>query len=284
MKIFRILILILATTGVAWGQASLAGITINKDLVYKTIGNWNGRLDIYIPEKNPLNPLVMYIHGGGWTHGNKEAEYDKFKVFIENGLAVANVEYRLANQAPAPAAIEDVNCALAYIIQHAKELRIDKRKIILIGGSAGAHLALMLGLPSNSPIYTGGCDISGGKILGIISKYGPTDLPNWGATNKPGGASMEWVGNRAGDSTFLKSLSPIYNITTKIPVLLVHGDKDRTVPVQQSLTLLDQLKKNGNPVDIHIVKNGGHGNFGEIETPIMDKEMIRFVKKHLKLK
>jgi dipeptidyl aminopeptidase/acylaminoacyl peptidase len=149
-----------------------------------------------------------------------------------------------------------------------------------MGGSAGAHLALMVGLQSAAPVFAGDCDRKKINIAGIISKYGPTDLLHWDAVSKPGGAFSAWAGSKQKDTTFLKSLSPINCVFgKKIPVLLIHGDQDHTVPVEQSITLYDKLKKNGNETTIHIVKNGGHGNFGPIETPIMDEKMISFIKR-----
>ncbi|SER50594.1 Prolyl oligopeptidase family protein [Pedobacter rhizosphaerae] len=147
-----------------------------------------------------------------------------------------------------------------------------------MGGSAGAHLALMVGLQSPAPVFTGDCGKKKINIAGIISKYGPTDLLHWDAVSKPGGTFAAWAGIRPQDTTFLKSLSPINYVSEKnIPVLLIHGDQDRTVPVEQSITLYNKLKQNGNETTIHIVKNGGHGNFGPIETAVMDEKMMSFI-------
>ena len=105
-------------------------------------------------------------------------------MFIDNGFTVANVEYRLAKQAPAPAALEDVNCALAYLSNHAKKYQINPARIILIRGSAGGHLALLLGLQSVNPVYDQDCQLHQLKIAGIISKYGATDLMTWKPSQK----------------------------------------------------------------------------------------------------
>lgn len=130
-----------------------AGVLQKLNVVYAINNGWEGKLDYYQQTTKKKIPLVIYIHGGGWVHGNKNAEYDKIKVFIENGYSVANVEYRLANQSAAPAAIEDVNEAINYLLKNAKILNFDVNKVVVMGGSAGAHLALLAGLQSQSKIY-----------------------------------------------------------------------------------------------------------------------------------
>jgi len=280
MKIIYLIVFFCTYWMCSFAQAVSENIRVEKDLVYKEINGWQGKLDFYIAVSKEKKPLIVYIHGGGWIHGKKEAEYDKFSVFLKNGFGVANIEYRLAGQAPAPAAIEDVYCALQYLVSHADQFGIDKKKIIIMGGSAGAHLALMLGLQSPAPVFTGNCSKEKISIAGIISKYGPTDLLHWDSVSKPGGIFAAWAGSRQQDTTFLKSLSPInYVYSKKIPVLFIHGDKDKTVPVEQSIALYDKLKKNGNAVELYIVKDGGHGNFGNVQTPLMDEKMIAFVVK-----
>jgi len=257
----------------------IAKIDEKLNLIYAITNGWEGKLDYYQPKSNTKLPLVIYIHGGGWTHGNKEAEYDKFKVFLANGYAVANIEYRLANQAAAPAAIVDVNMAINYLIKNAKDLNFDKSKVVVMGGSAGAHLALLAGLQSQNKIYKS----KKFKVAAIISKYGPTDLLTWKPATAPGSASATWLANRKNDTVFVKTLSPVnYVSNNKIPVLFIHGDQDKTVPVEQSMTLFELLKKQGSPTEIYIVKGGKHGNFGDVETPKMDSVMIGFLSKFLK--
>ncbi|HTN39079.1 MAG TPA: alpha/beta hydrolase [Arachidicoccus sp.] len=223
---------------------------------------------------------VFYIHGGGWTHGKKEDEYEKVKVFIEAGFTVANVEYRLAGQAPAPAADEDVHCALVYLLNRAKQYNINPEKVILIGASAGGHLALLLGLRSVNPLFDGGCKYPNLIIAGIISKYGPTDLMTWKPARQVGSSSSTWLGARLMDTAFIKTLSPVNYVSPKIrqiPVLFVHGKKDMTVPIRQAEVLYQKLKANGNKTKLFIAENGKHGNFSPADNVQMNKVMIDFI-------
>ena len=253
------------------------------DIVYTSKNNWEGRLDLYLPKLKSRNALLIYVHGGGWTHGKKEAEYEKFKVFIENGFAVANVEYRLAYQAPAPAAVEDVHCAIMYLLNNAKNFRIDPEKIILMGGSAGAHLALMAGLQSSNPVFTGDCGSGSFRVAAIISKYGPTDLLTWRPATAKESASSSWLGKHRTDTAFIKSMSPVnYVPGRKIPVLFIHGDQDKTVPINQSRVLYEKLKQYGYPTELYEIKDGKHGNFGDKETRKMNVKMLEFLSKHVR--
>lgn len=234
-----------------------------------------------MPSHKNHSTLVFYIHGEGWTHGNEEDEYEKIKVFIDNGFTVANVEYRLAKQAPALAVLEDVNCALAYLSNQAKKYQINPARIILIRGSAGGHLALLLGLQSVNPVYDQDCQLHQLKIAGIISKYGATDLMTWKPARRAGSASSTWLGDRITDTAFIQSLSPTSYVSPRIrqiPILFIHGKKDKTVPIEQAEVLYQKLKGNGNKTKLYIVDNGGHGNFAPLDNTRMNAVMIDFIR------
>jgi acetyl esterase/lipase len=127
------------------------------NVTYVKVKEWEGKLDLYLPPltKSPSG-IVINIHGGGWKNGVKESQTG-FSAFFKAGFAVANISYRLTGQATAPAAIEDVRCALIYVIQNAKSLNIDVNKIVMMGGSAGGHLALMAGLLGNDKRFDNNC-------------------------------------------------------------------------------------------------------------------------------
>src|SRR5215467_417723 len=106
-------------------------------------------LDILQPQAPALTtrPGVIVIHGGGWVAGDKERMVENFCIpYIEKGFVVANVEYRLASVAVAPAAVDDVLKAAAWFHDHAADYKVDEKKIIVTGGSAGGHLALLVGM------------------------------------------------------------------------------------------------------------------------------------------
>jgi len=253
------------------------GYTAQIDVVYAKGKNWEGREDIYFNTKAAKpTPVVINIHGGGWNHGTKESQTG-FNSFFKLGFAVANVEYRLTPQATAPAAIEDVRCAMLYLVQHAKELNIDPHKIVVMGGSAGGHLALMAGLLQQDHKFDTNCPgVNDFTIAAIIDKYGPTDLTTPAAVK--GKSVTNWLGKYADNTKFAESVSPIYYVKkTSPPVFIVHGDADPTVPYQQSVALHDKLVKEGVKTVFMTIPGGVHGKFPADENRKLSKAITEFL-------
>ncbi|HEX9826168.1 MAG TPA: alpha/beta hydrolase [Flavobacteriaceae bacterium] len=245
------------------------------DVVYTQVNGWDGRMDLYTNPKSEIpTPVVINIHGGGWNHGVKESQ-SGYGSFFKNGYAVANVEYRLVGVAPAPAAIEDVRCALIYLYTHAKELNIDTNKIVIMGGSSGGHLALMAGLLANDKKFDTNCKYDGDiKVAAIIDKYGVTDLvplSKWKS-------AKNWLGKGFDNQKFTESVSPLYYVTKNSPpVYIVHGDADPIVPYDQSVSLYEKLKSNGVKSKFLTIEGGNHGKFTKEEKSDMSKDMWSFL-------
>lgn len=245
------------------------------DVVYTSFDNWNGRMDLYTNLfSEQAIPILINIHGGGWNHGVKESQ-TSFTSFFKNGYAVANVEYRLVDVAPAPAAIEDVRCALIYIYTHAKELNIDTNKIVIMGGSAGGHLALMAGLLGNDNRFDSNCKYDGEiKVAAIIDKYGPSDL-----TSLVQGSSVKkWLGDAYDISKFIESVSPYYYVSENSPpIIIVHGNADPIVPYEQSLMLYERLKAFNIKTEMITIKDGQHGQFSKEENTFLNERIWDFL-------
>ena len=241
---------------------------------------WEGKVDLYLPpKKNKPTPVVINIHGGGWNHGKKE-EQTGFSTFFKAGFAVANMEYRLTGQATAPAAIEDTRCVLIYLIKNAAALNIDVNKIIIMGGSAGGHLALMGGLLGNDHRFDTNCPgVENIKVAAIIDKYGITDVWDWGyGKNITSKSATNWLGSKAKDEAFAKSVSPISYITKNSPpVFIVHGDADPTVPYQQSVDLHKKLLEAGVKTEFITVAGGLHGKFDKEKNSEINKAILKFI-------
>ncbi|NRD21013.1 alpha/beta hydrolase [Winogradskyella eckloniae] len=246
------------------------------DVVYKTVDEWEGRIDLYSNQNaSTPTPILLNIHGGGWNHGEKESQ-SGFGSFFKNGYAVANVEYRLVDVAPAPAAIEDVRCALIYIYNNAKALNIDTNKIVIMGGSAGGHLALMAGLLGNNSIYDANCTYKGElKVAAIINKYGVTDL----VPLKTWKSAKRWLGAQYLNTEFTQSVSPLYYVTKDSPpIFIVHGDADPIVPYSQSVKLYDALVKHKVVTEFLSIPNGKHGKFKNEDKKLFKTKMWQFLK------
>ena len=211
------------------------GFTSQLNVVYTKVGDWEGRMDVYLPKSDKPTPVVINIHGGGWNKGVKESQTG-FNTFFKAGFAVANIEYRLTAQATAPAAVEDARCALIYLIKNAKALNIDVNKIVVMGGSAGGHLALMAGMLGNDHRFDNNCKgVENVKVAAIIDKYGITDVWDWGyGPIKTSKSATAWLGHYSKDQKFAASVSPITYVSKSTPpTFIVHGDADPTVPYQQ---------------------------------------------------
>jgi len=256
-----------------------ANYTKQLDVVYTSGKDWQQKLDLYIPNKTEkLAPAIINIHGGGWVGGSKEQQ-GGFNDFFKAGFVVANIEYRMTKEAKAPAAVEDARCALAYLIRNAKSLNIDVNKIVVMGGSAGGHLALMTGLLENDHRFDGNCsDVKNMKVAAIIDKYGITDVWAWAYCCKSHSA-QNWLGDKKADEAFAKTVSPMtYVKKSSPPIYIVHGDADSTVPYEESVMLHKKLVELGVKTDFMTVPNGGHGKFEKEQTRLMNDNIMAFIK------
>jgi acetyl esterase/lipase len=258
-----------------------AGFSSQLNVVYTKVGDWEGKMDIYLPPKEKgSSPVVINIHGGGWNHGVKESQTG-FNSFFKAGFAVANIEYRLTAQATAPAAVEDARCALLYLIKNAATLNIDVNKIVVMGGSSGGHLALMTGLLANDHRFDGNCPgVDSVRVAAIIDKYGITDVWDWAyGKDITSRSAVNWMGSRSKDEGFARSVSPINYVTkNSAPVFIVHGDADPTVPYQQSVKLHEKLKEAGVKTEFMTVPGGPHGKFTKEQNSEVNKRIIDFLR------
>jgi len=247
------------------------------DAIYSTSDVSMNRMDIYYPT-NPKNgpvPVVINVHGGGWNHGEKEAQTG-FSVFFNMGLAVANLEYRMTPQATAPAAVVDMRCALMYLLKHADELNIDVNKVVFQGGSAGGHLALTAAYLQKDKTYDIGCnDYTGDyKIVAVIDKYGPSDVTRFLHYK----SLVNWLGEYAEDTDFMKTISPCHLVNADTPpTYIIHGDADPIVEYEQSEFLVEALTAAGVRHQFTTVPGGGHGGFPTEYNTLMSEEITAFL-------
>lgn len=252
--------------------------TIRSNVTYSTANNVELKLDLYLPRiaAGPV-PLVISFHGGGWVEGSKEGSALWLMRYLQMGFAVANVGYRLGRVSPAPAAVEDTRCALRWLARRAKDLKIDTGKIILTGGSAGGHLALITGmLPSGNPFdracptddsmrWTSGTEPPL-KVAAIINYFGITDIEDMLSGPNAKHYAIEWLGAAANREALARSLSPIQYVRAGGPAIFtVHGDADQLVPYTHSIRLHEALGKAGVPNEMLTVPGGGHGGFPPAE-------------------
>jgi acetyl esterase/lipase len=255
------------------------GFTSQLNVIYTTAPNWEGKMDIYLPPKEKApTPAIINIHGGGWSRGTKDTQ-GGFTPYFKAGFAVANIAYRLTGQATAPAAIEDTRCALIYLIKNAKALNIDVNKIVIMGGSAGGHLALIGGLLANDNRFDTNCfGEKNVKVAAIIDKYGIVDLGDQNYGKFRSGSEVKWLGEKVKDYEFIKSVSPIYQIKKDSPpIFIVHGDADPTVPYKQSIDLKKKLDEMGVKNEFLTIPGGLHGKFTADQNNLMNDNILKFI-------
>ena len=217
---------------------------------------------------------------GGWNHGTKESQTG-FGSYFKAGFSIVNVEYRLVQVATAPAAIEDIRTTLHYIKENAKKMNINPDKIVIEGGSSGAHLALMVGLLENNRIFDTNCSSElGMKVAAIISNYAPSDLPSLLINSTLTNSLTKWLGDKANNSEFVASVSPLtYIKKTSPPVFIVHGNADKIIPYSQSVALQKKLNETGVYNEFITVEGGGHGSFEKEKKTEINLALIDFLRK-----
>lgn len=259
-----------------------AGFTAQLNVTYTQAGDWEGKMDLYLPpQQGKPTPAIINIHGGGWNHGVKESQTG-YNTFFKAGFAVVNIEYRLTGQATAPAAVEDARCALIYLIKNAKILNIDVNKIVVMGGSSGGHLALMTGLLANDHRFDANCPgVENSKVAAIVDKYGITDVWDWAyGPNKTSKSATAWLGAKAKDQSFAASVSPVTYVTKDSPpTFIVHGDADPTVPYQHSVDLHKKMDEMGVMNEFITIPGGLHGKFTKEQNSDLNKKIIQFLVK-----
>lgn len=237
-------------------------------------GNTNPKqmLDLFLPkmraDDKPL-PVVVYIHGGGWSGGDRAGYDAPAAIHASSGKYVtASVGYRLSAEAKWPAQIHDCKAAIRWIRGHAKELNIDPERIGATGASAGGHLVTLLGL-------TGGVkDLEGdigefaslsSRVTCVVNVCGPSDLTTpliqGEAALKDDPAVSGLIGGSLKDKLEVaRAASPLTYVTSSaVPIMTVHGTQDLRVNFTNAEKLDAALKKAGATSLLIPVKNAGHG-------------------------
>ncbi|HWR13822.1 MAG TPA: alpha/beta hydrolase [Terriglobales bacterium] len=257
-----------------WTDLAYSSFETIPNITYRRANNTDLKLDLYLPhERTQPVPLLILIHGGGWVAGNRESIVLQTLPYLQMGFAVANVQYRLASNTPAPAAVEDCRCALSWLFHNAARYNFDVNRIVTTGGSAGGHLALTTGLLNAEAGFDRGCtppdDMRWDKapttqprVAAIINWFGITDVADLFSGPNAKGYAIEWFGSIDNRDQLARRLSPAYIVSkTSPPVLTIHGDKDTLVPYAHAQKLHEALTRAGVRNQLITIPNGGHGGF-----------------------
>jgi acetyl esterase/lipase len=267
----------------SWAATLARSYRITPNVTYLTANNWEAKLDVYQPlNETAPTPTLIYIHGGGWTGGDRQAAFFNTMPYLEMGWAVVNVSYRLARISLAPAAVEDCRCALRWVISKAKDYNFDVNKLVVTGNSAGGHLALTTGtLPASAGLDRQCPGNEELKVAAIINWYGITDVGDLldGPNTKT--YAVTWLSSLTNRYEIAKRVSPLEYVRPGLPpILTIHGDADPTVPYSHGLRLHEALTKSGVPNQLLTIPGGKHGGFTRDETLKIFATIQQFLQKH----
>lgn len=246
-------------------------------------------LDIARPDPLPAMPMpaLLWLHGGGWMSGDKTLAPPPF--LAERDFFTASASYRLSGVATFPAQLHDAKAAVRWLRAHAAEYHIDPDRIGAWGYSSGAHLASLLGVTGDQPALEGfvGSPGQSSRVQAVVAMAGPSDFTAMGGWHdEPDSPEARLVGGPLGERVELARMAnPItYAGPGAPPFLLIHGDADDTVPINQSELLYRALADAG--ADATFVRLAGVGHefnrrLRERTNPELEALIAAFFEKHL---
>lgn len=222
-----------------------------KNIEYKNINGKSLQLDIYKPKNiDKAAPLLVFIHGGGWKGGQRSDYLVYLVAFAKKGYITATVSYRLLKDGPYPACVEDISDAVRWFYNNGGKYDYDPDRIALIGGSAGAHLALLAAYGWKNPnVNSDSTDVpeNSHRIKAVVDIYGPTDLTTEYSRNHPLVTSFIARSFEQAPDLY-KEASPIHYLDKNDPpTMILHGTSDDLVPISQSDLLKARLDSLGVP-------------------------------------
>ena len=249
------------------------------------------KLDLYLPKNRKAgekSPAVLLIHGGGWKEGDKRQarEIEFGMTLAQNGFVAASINYALRFAGRFPQNLQDCKNGIRYLRAHADELGIDPNRISVMGGSAGGHLALLVGYTADQPNlapsqpYPGVSD----KVSSVVDFYGISNFATRKETDPNGkplkiepldSTTQSIFGSTPQD---WKKASPVTYVKRDVPpTLILHGKKDTTVDSDQSQELADTLKKAGATYEIIWLPNAPHSFSFQYAVPKSKKPLEKDV-------
>jgi alpha-L-fucosidase 2 len=242
----------------------VARAELKKDIEYGTAGGERLLLDVNVPDGPGPFPIAILVHGGGWNSGDKSGSNKPgsgsditpwFAPLTTAKFTWFSINYRLAPKHRWPACFEDVQAAIRWVKAHAAEFKGDPQRIALFGHSAGGHLVCLVSTRSNEDT----------RVQAVVGFAPVTDFEQDLAQRGGLSTALQDLLNRPKDVssetlTLLRGLSPINRVKAGMPpTLLLHGDADKTVPLQQSLNYQKRLRAAGVTCDLITIQGAPHG-------------------------
>lgn len=263
------------------------GVTLLEGVEFGTGGGRPLLLDLALPRPaEEVCPAVVFIHGGGWNSADRTNGRPLILLLASHGIAAASIDYRLSDEACFPAQLEDVKCAVRFVRSHAAKYGIDPARIGSAGGSAGGHLAALVGLvPDEAGLEgEGGWQKESSRVSAVADLYGISDV------------AVLMEENHASDSALLlmrgtpREKPDLYRLGSPLewvkpgapPFYLTHGDHDNVVPISHSEKLMAALKAVGTEASLRVVPGMAHGSISTLPT-VVREDVVEFFKRQLRL-
>lgn len=236
------------------------GVTAHRDLVFAERPERDLKLDVFVPDDVEAPPVVVYVFGGGFFMGSRHSVAQETAIWaqLDQGIAVASVDYRYSSEALFPAQARDVSAALCWLRAHGDEVGIDADRLAVSGQSAGGHLSSLIGIGGDDPELLDCEDWRAPDA--IVDFFGPTHFDAW--TPDDSEVYDEVLDAFGGD------LDPervaLADVLDRVdpadpPLRVFHGDADTLVPLDHSTDLAAVAEAAGVPVELQVFPGAGHG-------------------------
>ena len=288
-KFLLLLVLVGMASLMTEAQTSESDTRIVRDIEYASIDHHRLLLDLYLPGKVEGAPLLVWVHGGAWRRGSRSRV--PLNTLTENGWAIAAVDYRLTPVARFPAQVHDIKAAIRFLRAKAADYGFNVEKIAIAGSSAGGHLAAAVGTTNGHKDLEGSVGAhleESSNVQAIVSLYGASNLTTILKQSTPHGLGVRipalqlLLGGQPEDKTEIARLaSPVFQVDLSDPaLLLMHGDQDPQMPINQSHELHGRYEALGLPVQFEVVHGAAHGG-SEFYDEIRLQIIREFLKTHV---
>ena len=277
--------------GLAFSSSAQAQEIISKpDIEFAKVDEISLKLDLYLPgqidglSSTPL-PLIVWVHGGAWRAGSRKSM--PLEGLVRKGYAVASVDYRLTPVAPFPSNVHDIKAAIRFLRADADAYGLDTKRFIIAGASAGGHLAALVGVTNGHAFLEGEIGANGetsSDVQAIISFYGASNLETILSQSTPHGLSVRVPalqlllgGQPEEKSDLARMASPVAHVDPKDPpLLLIHGDQDPQMPINQSHELQGAYERLGLTSVFQVIHGAAHGG-----VEFYDSKRMKWVERFL---
>jgi len=257
-----------------------------RDVVYATVDGRDLRLDLYLPAGVARPPLLVWVHGGQWRAGSKASVP---KEFVDHGIATASLDFRQSTDARFPAMVHDIKAAIRFLRAKAGDYGFQVERVAIGGRSSGGHLAALVGTTNGDSRLEGTVGdylTQSSDVAAIVVYHGASNLTTILAQSTPFGLNIRrpaldlLLGTQPENAKELSELaSPVFHVDrSDPPLLLLHGDQDPQMPINQAHELQGAYERLGLDVSFDVVHGAAHG--GELFfTPARVDRVVAFLRR-----